>query len=142
MSEIEDLKDPEWLEEVYRDMTQQEIADEIGCSRSVVSKWMTRYEISTRETKPIEERFWERVDKGSEDECWEWEGTMYYNGYGQFWNGERELGAHRFSKRLDGEEPGELQVNHHCDNRSCVNPAHLYIGTQSQNMKDAWERSR
>ena len=94
---------------------------------------------------PEESRFWDRVDVGDEDECWEWQSFVRPDGYGRLWWGgdrnERKR-AHRIAYQLAyGEIDGEM-VLHHCDNRSCVNPNHLYAGSHEDNVQDAIERDR
>jgi len=89
------------------------------------------------------ERFWSKVDKRGPDECWEWQGTLNNKGYGNFaLKGKCET-AQRASYLLNvGEIPDGQVVRHKCDNRSCVNPAHLEIGTYSQNNQDMVNRNR
>ena len=86
------------------------------------------------------ERFWDRVDKKGPDECWEWFGQKNPKGYGYV----KPYGlTHRFSYELHtGEKPGELFVCHSCDNPPCVNPAHLWLGTVTDNQRDAKAKGR
>jgi|SRR6187399_337570 len=79
---------------------------------------------------------------GGPDACWIWTGGILKNGYGQF--GIRRLKerhtlyAHRVAYFLAyGVDPGGLQVCHKCDVKLCVNPAHLWLGDQGQNVRDA-----
>lgn len=84
--------------------------------------------------KPIDERFWDKVDK-SED-CWAWLGYIMPNGYGLFACPRSRL-AHRYSYELHyGEIVGGLHVDHMCHDRSCVNPAHLRLATPKENMEN------
>lgn len=93
--------------------------------------------------RPAEERFWEKVDVPAPDACWEWKAKALPKGYGIFWDGERQVTAHRYSYELhQGPIPEGLWVLHHCDNPPCVNPAHLYAGDNSDNMFDLHERGR
>lgn len=85
-------------------------------------------------------RFWSYVLRG--DDCWEWIGA-HCRGYGRFWDGEREVRAHRFSYALHvGDIPAGLMVLHRCDNPPCVNPAHLFVGTNDDNMADKKVKGR
>jgi len=87
----------------------------------------------------LEEKFWSKVEKGETDECWEWQAAADEHGYGRInVRGKTKL-ATRVSVRLDGRDPSNYYVLHKCDNPCCVNPKHLYLGNQKQNMRDSVE---
>ena len=101
--------------------------------------------IYERKTVPIEDKFWARVVPGDPDECWEWQGTMHYKGYGMLpLNKKKDLAAHRVSWELANKTqvPEGLVVRHKCDNRRCVNPNHLETGTHKDNAQDRVQRGR
>jgi hypothetical protein len=88
------------------------------------------------------ERFWDKVEKREPDECWEWTACTDRDGYGRFSVNGKKCRAHRVAVRIDGRNPTEKVVRHTCDNPSCVNPNHLKLGTQSQNIRDRDRRGR
>lgn len=98
--------------------------------------------------RPIEIRFWEKVDRRSPDECWWWTGSVGSHGYGQL----ADLGTVRTTHRLSwelhngpipkGEGAHGICVCHTCDVRTCVNPGHLFLGTQRDNLKDMRDKGR
>ena len=89
-------------------------------------------------------RFWIKVDQsGGPDACWEWIGARHYKGYGLFSVNRAKKKAHRVAFTIiNGSIPSGMVICHQCDNASCCNPAHLFLGTQSDNIKDAVDKER
>lgn len=86
-------------------------------------------------------RFWKRVNKT--DNCWLWTGSLQQSNYGQFWTGDYQTTAHRFSWEIhNGNIPKGYDICHVCDVKICVNPEHLFLGTRLDNMKDCINKGR
>jgi hypothetical protein len=97
------------------------------------------------------ENFWSRVRRAGVDECWEWVGSCNSTGYGTVMWQQKAYTAHRVAAWLSGlvdspstpvssREP--THVLHRCDNRKCCNPSHFFLGTFSDNQRDAYRKRR
>jgi hypothetical protein len=88
-------------------------------------------------------RFWLMATIGKESECWDWQGTKDKNGYGKFYLAGKQVRAHRVSISI-AKDVSVLgwHVLHSCDNPSCVNPSHLFLGTNQENTQDKCRKGR
>jgi len=89
----------------------------------------------------FEPYFWSLVKKTKY--CWIWQGGLDSKGYGRVWHDNRRQRAHRVAFKLTyGKIPADMLICHHCDNKKCVRPKHLFAGTHSDNMLDCTKKGR
>ena len=97
-------------------------------------------------TDKVIKRFWELVDRRPNNECWEWAGSLRKAScrwYGQFRIDRKLRASHRVAWEIAyGAIPRYFQVLHNCDDTTCVNPAHLSIGTNRDNVDDRMKKRR
>lgn len=93
--------------------------------------------------KTAEERFWEKVNIGEDNECWNWTAYKNSNGYGSFWIGGNRIYAHVLSYEMAfNVVSAGMCACHRCDVPSCVNPRHLFLGTIGDNNRDIRDKGR
>lgn len=99
--------------------------------------------------KSLEERLWTKVRRSDDADCWPFTGNRMPRGYGRIVVGSRSQGnrrtllAHRAAWELtNGPIPDGMAICHKCDNPSCCNPSHLFLGTHLDNMRDASQKNR
>ena len=94
-----------------------------------------------RKRMPFRPYFWSLVDKS--DGCWLWRGPQNGKGYGRIYHNKKRQVAHRIAYELTvGPIPDGLFACHKCDNPICVNPDHLFLGTQQDNMRDWTQKGK
>ena len=91
--------------------------------------------------KTFQQQFWDKIQKTSS--CWLWTGCLNSKGYGNLTLKKKNVKAHRLSWKIHHKKiPKNKHVLHKCDVRNCVNPKHLFIGTNYDNVKDCIKKDR
>ena len=99
--------------------------------------------VSTLISDRVSEMFVERFDAGDPSLCWEWKGSRDLENYGRLKLKGKYVKAHRYAFAFFGlGDPGGMCVLHRCDNPPCVNPAHLFLGTNLDNIRDRHRKGR
>jgi hypothetical protein len=89
------------------------------------------------------DRFWDKVIILGENDCWNWCAFKNKRGYGKYYLDGKKVYAHRYSYIMHhGDIPEGLCILHKCDNPSCVNPNHLFLGTHKDNTQDMISKGR
>lgn len=139
------FKDPERKRDYHSEYTRRRRAREKEERLRINGPIAVRKKTGRPPSDPIP-RFWAKVDRSNDpNQCWEWTASRDKNGYGYFHPRgiKSRIRAHRYSWILaHGEIPDALGVLHRCDNPKCVNPTHLFLGTNTDNNADCRNKGR
>lgn len=115
----------------------------IYCSKTCIGKEIAKTRKNFLPQDPIQRFYSFILDSSNDDICWKWTGGKDWDGYGIFFVNKKSIKAHRYAYQiLVGRIPSGKLICHTCDNPSCVNPKHLFIGTFQDNVDDMMKKGR
>lgn len=144
------LKNKRWGDPLYEKPLKNTVCTATNCQNKAVSqKLCSRHYARLRRVGDpndsrgdvcvgsVAERFWYRVSKGGDYDCWEWLGSKTSKGYGQMSVNNKPKRSYRVSYEIHFRELGRGEiVDHICQNKGCVNPNHLRVVTNKQNLEN------
>lgn len=114
-----------------------------GSIKGKPKRFLKFHAVRVRIRPTLSERFWEKVDILGKDDCWNWTACKNSDGYGEIRMYPSKDKAHRIAYKLThGEIIDGMEVCHKCDNPSCCNPKHLFLGTHRDNILDMYAKGR
>lgn len=122
--------------------SQDDLAAEMGVAKGTIVRYtrglLEKKQLPGPDTTPLAQRFWEKVGKRGEDDCWLWKGAVDKKGFGYIFSRLRAgegttVAAHRLSWNFaNGHIPRNATVRQKCGNKLCCNPAHLFLGKSGE----------
>jgi HNH endonuclease len=127
------------------------ISNKLNCSLKTIRYFLIKKGLrkgykpapKPKKDKNYEWKFWNKVNRTDPSGCWIWKGTKDKDGYGRFKYNSKRIMAHRIAYLFThGYLPSDARVCHACDNTSCCNPHHLFLGSDSDNIIDCIIKKR
>lgn len=121
----------------------EKVVGRLLCRKHYQALWRVgAHETHALDKRPIKERLMEKMTPAPNG-CWEWTGGMRADGYGLVWFEGKAQRAHRIAYQvLKGPLDTKDVLCHKCDNRKCINPDHIFIGSRADNVRDAASKNR
>lgn len=130
-----------WLSAYKEGLSIKEIGIKYSTSPFTITHTLRQRGITFKFKDP-HKRFLSKIKINPITNCWEWQGNKNKQGYGFFTSNSKAVTAHRYAYRYYKGEITLRSVCHHCDNPTCCNPDHLFLGTQSDNVIDSIKKGR